>query len=259
MKLAILFWFYKSPVVCENHLRLLRKYNRDIKIYGLYGGERKKMDLYKKRFGKYLNNFYCSPPRSTHWKWIHGDLMIRDWYKKCGRRLDWDSVVVIQWDMLVFESIKKLFSGIKEGEIFFSGLRKLDSTLEERWTWTKPKKGRWNYLKFKRHIKSNYGYGKRTLPCCLFIMEIFPRTFLNKYLAVKNPGVGMLEYKVPTYAEIFRIPVYKKDMGVWWCDESSQGRALTACCNEINTGFIKSELKKKNGWRAFHPYFKVWK
>ena len=35
MNLAILFWFYKEPEVCENRLQLLKKYNPDLKILGL--------------------------------------------------------------------------------------------------------------------------------------------------------------------------------------------------------------------------------
>ena len=38
-RLAILFWFYKKPFVCRNHLLILKKYNPDLKIYGLYGGD----------------------------------------------------------------------------------------------------------------------------------------------------------------------------------------------------------------------------
>jgi len=30
MKLAILFWFYKEQEICENRLKLLRKYNPEI-------------------------------------------------------------------------------------------------------------------------------------------------------------------------------------------------------------------------------------
>jgi len=35
MKLAILFWFYKEPEICQNRLELLRQNNPTISIYGL--------------------------------------------------------------------------------------------------------------------------------------------------------------------------------------------------------------------------------
>lgn len=49
MKLAILFWFYKEPQICKNHLELIRRYNATTPIYGLYGGEPEDADKYKSR------------------------------------------------------------------------------------------------------------------------------------------------------------------------------------------------------------------
>ena len=28
---------------------------------------------------------------------------------------------------------------------------------------------------------------------------------------------------------------------------------------EINDSYIDSELKKRDGWRIFHPYFNLWR
>jgi hypothetical protein len=70
----------------------------------------------------------------------------------------------------------------------------------------------------------------------------------------------MLEYKIPTYAKIFGIPIYKHDLGVWWFNEKvKRGEApLNAREVEISQKLIKSELKKEDGFRIFHPYFKEW-
>lgn len=258
LDLAILFWFYKKPRVCENRLKLLKKFNPDLKIYGLYGGKASEAKKYEKSLGKYLDDFYVCPSRDPDWKWIHGDLMILDWYKKRGKKLRWDSVAVVQWDALVFDSLLNQFRGIKKDQIFLSGWRVLDKKIESTWNWTEPgRPERANYLKFLDYVKDKYNY--RGAPyCCLFIFQIFPRLFLNKYLTVKNKKVGMLEYKVPIYAKIFKIPVYKKDLGVLWNDDD-KNKALNAIPIELKKSFIKRQLKKKNGWRIFHPYSKIWK
>lgn len=92
----------------------------------------------------------------------------------------------------------------------------------------------------------------------MFILEIIPRVFFEKYLAVENKEIGMLEYKWPIYADIFKTGLYKKDMGAqWWEDVDT--KPMNAEPTEIKTEYIESELKKKNGWRIFHPYFKIWK
>jgi hypothetical protein len=260
MNLAILFWFYKEPDICENRLEQIRKYNPGVRIFGLYGGSHEEASLYEQQLGKYLDDFYLSPSEDSNWKWIHGDLMILDWYEKRGRILPWENIAVVQWDMLVFDSLTNQFKDMKDGEIFLSGMRDLTPEIEERWRWTK-RDGveRSNYLAYKDYIKREYGY-VGLLKCCLFILEIFPRDFFEKYLMVGNMTVGMLEYKIPTYAKIFDTPVFQKDFGVWWFDtETERSRTpLNAKKMEIEKTYIDEELKKSNGARIFHPYLKKW-
>lgn len=267
MNLAIIFWFYKNPEVCENRLKLLKKYNPELPIFGLYGGDKKYSSKYKKRLSEYLDDFYLSSKhnKSSDWKWINGDLVILDWYDKRGKMLKWDSVIIIQWDALVLGPIKKQFSKLKKNDFFISGIRTLDYSIETRWNWTKKgSKERKNYLAFKKLIAEEYGYTKKLL-CSLFIVQIFPRIFFKKWSAIKNKKVGMLEYKIPTYAKIFNIPIYKKDLGVWWFQQRGIKREirgmtpLNARGVEISKTLIDKELKKKNGFRIFHPYNHIWK
>jgi len=262
MKLGILFWFYQKPDICKNRLELIRKHNPKLPIYGLYGGTKKEASKYKKLLTPFLKDFYTSSKHNkpAAWKWINGDLMILDWYKKRGQWLRWDSIVVIQWDALVLGSIEKQFPGLKNGQLFISGTRVLDKNIETKWNWTRPQgKQRSNYLAFKKYLKKKYGYGERLL-CSLFILQIFPRNFFNKWQKIPHQEKGMLEYKIPTYAKIFDIPIYKRNLGVWWFNKlSKRGETpLNARGVEIKRSLILSELKKKNGFRIFHPYNHLW-
>lgn len=257
INLALLFWFYKEPEICENHLNFLKKYNPNLKIFGLYGGEKAKSKKYKNCLNKYLDDFYVSPFQNANWKWKNGDLMILDWYVKRGKYLNWDSIAVIQWDALVFDSLINQFPDIKKNEIFLAGLKIIDESAENQWYWTRPgSRERSNYLAFHKYVKNNYNYNGHLFQC-LFILQIFPRIFFEKYLKIKNSQLGFLEYKIPTYAKIFKIPFYEKDMGVRWFDK--RDRPLNAVPEEINQTYIKNELCKNNGWRIFHPYYKIWK
>lgn len=179
MKLAILLWFYKEPDICENRLRLLKRYDPDLKIFGLFGGEQGEADSYRERLGGYLDDFFVSPSTDPDWKWIHGDLMILEWFELRGNRLEWDSIAVVQWDMLVLDSLKVLFSGMKEGEMVLSGYRELDEEIERKWSWTKEgAEGRSNFIAFKEHVRRDYGYAG-TLPCCLSYSRFF-RAYFSK-------------------------------------------------------------------------------
>ncbi len=79
-QLAILFWFYLELELCLNRLQLLRAFNRSAKIYGLYGGPPADADKYRVLLEPLLDDFYCSPSKDKHWKWLHGDLMNLEWY-----------------------------------------------------------------------------------------------------------------------------------------------------------------------------------
>jgi len=258
MNLAILFWFYKEPKICENRLKLIKKYNPSLKVYGLFGGKVSEAESYKEKLSDYLDDFYTFDlDKDSDWRWINGDLMILDWFDKKGRDLDWDSIAIVQWDMLVFDSLLNQFAGIKKDQIYLSGLREIDKEVENKWDWVEPgSKERQNYLEFLEYVKKNYGYTGRPPLCSLFIFQIFPRMFLEKYLTVKNREVGMLEYKIPIYAKIFGIDFFKKDIGVHWF--SDKQKPLNAVPKEIPRDYIDKRLKKKDDWRIFHPYYKIW-
>ena len=258
MDLAILFWFYKESEICENRLKLLKKYNPNLKIYGFYGGEISEADKYKNKLCKYLDDFYIFTANTDEdWKWINGDLMILDWYEKRGQNLKWDSIIVVQWDMLVFDSLIDQFSGMKKDEIFISAVREIDDLIESKWDWVKiGSKERQNYLNFLNYVKKKYEYKDKPLGS-LFILEILPRTYLEKYLMVEDKEVGMLEYKTPIYAQIFGIPFYQKDIGIIWYATEKQ-TPLNAIPKEIPEDYIKKQLAENSGWRIFHPYYKIW-
>lgn len=258
MELSILFWFYKQPTLCRNRLQLIKHHNPNAKVYGLYGGSLPQMATFKRKLGGYLNDFYTSPYKSPRWKWRNGDLMLLDWYKVRGKDLKWDSVVVIQWDTLVFASLNEVFRGIKRNEIFLSGLRPLSKKVALNWCWTRPEyEDRKNYLKFLNHVRREYHYTEQPL-CCQFVLQVFPRLFFEKYITVKNRTLGFLEYRVPTYAKILNIPFYKRDLGTWWFDTTSN-RSMNAIPREIDDAFVRRQLSKKGGWRIFHPYYREWK
>ena len=258
MKLAILFWFYKEQEICENRLKLLRKYNPELKIFGLYGGQPSEAGKYQNQLGEYLDDFYTfTASKDEEWKWLNGDLMILDWYEKRGRNLDWDSVAIIQWDTLVLDSLRKQFPDIKNNQIFLSGVRLLDSEVERQWDWTRTDGDeRKNYLAYIEYIKKEYNYSDGLL-ASLFIFQIFPRVYFDKYLSVSDRSIGMLEYKVPTYAKIFKTPFYDKDLGVRWF--SDEAKPLNAIPEEIKDDYIMEQLSKDKGWRIFHPYYKIFR
>jgi hypothetical protein len=248
--LAILFWFYKEPDVCENRLDLLRRHNAGLKIFGLFGGEPRDADGFHARLGSWLDDFYAAPAATREWKWLNGDLMLLDWFQQRGQALAWDQVAVVQWDLLVLSSLRDQLPGMEAGQLCLAGVARLDDPGEQSWFWTRPDGGqRPHYLRFREHVRMTYGYDRPVLYSGL-IFQVLPRAFFERYAGVPDKEIGMLEYKMPTYAEILGIPFYERDFGM--------EVAMNAIPREIPDDLIRGELRKPDGWRLFHPYYKVW-
>lgn len=258
-ELAILYWFYKDPDVTKNHLELIRQHNPSAKIYGLYGGKPEVSESYKNLLDELLDDFWTYPGTygdDKNTKWIHGDLLLLDWYDKRGRNLKWDSIAILQWDMLLFANVRDILPGLKKDHLFFSGFRELDGVLENRWYWTKPGgEDRKNYQSFKRFIAKEYNYTSRA-KSCLYVLEVLTSSFFEMYLKLENKKMGMLEYKDPTLACIWGLPIYQHDIGIYWHDGKRElaDFPLNAMSIEITLPYIECELNKPGGWRLFHPY-----
>ena len=146
------------------------------------------------------------PAGGKRWKWYHGDLLLLEWYLRRGVDLEWDTVFVMQWDMLVFAPLQRILPGLRKNEIYFSGLRPV-SEIEEQWTWTSAERHpefRANYLAFISHLENHFGHVAPPL-CCLAIIMALPRVFFEKFAQVPQPALGFIEYKLPTYADLFGI------------------------------------------------------
>jgi hypothetical protein len=275
MKLAILFWFYKEPDICQNRLEIIRRYNPTTPIYGVYGGDLATVDQYKSQLGEYLDDFYTfTEDKDSLWKWLQGDLMLTHWYRERGKFLSWDTVAIFQWDMLVFGAIEQLFSMLKPDTILLSGLRPI-SEVKNDWLWVTPKipAHQHQYVEFLEYVGKTYDYQQDPLGC-IFIVACLPRIFLEPYAQIEQPELGFLEYRIPIYAQIFGIPFCENHpFQAWWVDADPLFHAnnlFQRTSNSLNRRFnpnplnptrtdislipIWRHLNTQTGARIFHPY-----
>jgi hypothetical protein len=262
MKLAILFWFYKEFDTCAERLDLLRRLNPETPIYGLYGGALEAADAVRARLGDRLDDFYAFPEaRDAHWKWLNGDRLIASWMRARGAELAWDTVVVVQWDMLVLAPVHALFGPLQPGEALLSGYRPL-SEVADWWGWAggrDPEKAAMLEA-FRARLRSDWGVDG-PLWCCLFIVICLPRDLLARYVGSGPPAEGFLEYKLPTLAHHWGFPV-RRDLGFdpWWAADPATReaperlRTLNAVGREAPLEIVRSELADPGGLRVFHPF-----
>ena len=125
------------------------------------------------------------------------------------------------------------------------------------WYWAKAK----DYEIFLEYVRNRYAYKEDPL-CCLFIVVGFPREFLEKYAETENSELGFLEYRVPIYSQIYRIPLcLDNPFKPWWAADPStkslqKKNVLNAVGNDISLSSILRQCFDPKGHRVFHPYRK---
>ena len=266
MKLAILFFFHEDIEVCENRLKILRKDNPNMSIFGLFGGEIARAGEFSSALDSYLDDFYCfEKTDDPHWKWFNCELMVNEWFKDRGRDLSWDTISVMAWDVLVFGPHEEVFSDLKKDEMLLSGLRPVKEVYDW-WYWTRPDNEPENkrYHSFVEYLKENHGY-EQDLLCCQPLVFCLPRCFLEKYVQLPSPEEGYMEYRMPTFAKIFGIPFCNADkFSIWWKDEPGakdipvEKRLRHAQKDQIPLRVIMRNLKDKNESRVFHPVRRIY-
>ena len=262
---AALFWFYKAFDVCRERIALLRRFNPDVAVYGLYGGEPGDADAAREALGDLLDDLYVyEGAQDATWRWIHGDQVIAGWWRDCGRALGAQTVVVVQWDMLIAAPLTEALVGLAPGEAAFSGDRPL-AEVEGWWGWggAGDAHQRAELAGFRARLRGEFDYDG-PLWCCLFIIAALPCAFLDRYAAASQGEAGFLEYKLPTLARVFGTPVRAlPQLKAWWRAEpatrnaSARERVLNATRTPVDEALILSELSRVDGRRVFHPVFET--
>lgn len=257
MKPDVLFLFHKDFETCREKLQRLRKLNKGVRVFALYGGPLLEAEIAQDVLHKLVDDFYVYPQeKDPYWKREHGDQMITAWYMERGQYLKWETIFIMQGDMLILDPLEKLFFGLQPHEILLSGFRPI-STVSSWWPWASPTNS--DFLSFKELLRSKFNY-EGELFACLFIVVCLPRVFLEKYVTAGHPDTGFVEYKIPTMAHVFGIPVCNDhNFEPWWgANPATKNvprcqRTLNAVGEEVSLSVILQELINSDGKRLFHP------
>jgi len=262
MELAILFWCYKEPEMCANRLRLLRHYNPNAPIYVLFGGQPAEAQRFETKFLPHINDFYVFPEeKQPYWKWRYGDVLISRWFTDRGYRLKWDSIIIVQWDMLVFAPLEQLFRHLKKNELLLPGMRPAEedyASWENReslpFVYTRPE---WPsfYSEYVAFLEE-YNLREQDVWCCAFIVTVLPRAFLERYSQRKSPETGFLEYTIPTLAKSWGFDFCTEHPYTPWLKGSPHPyyRMLNTVNADCPDRYVLLHLLDPWGLRIFHPH-----
>lgn len=253
MKRIIVFRFHREPIVCKNRLRLLRLFNPDIEIYGLYGGDEKNFPRIEAEFSGEFSNIYCIRGKTAVWKWQNGDLALRMWYKDFGRDLNFDMLHFIEWDLLLLGPFDHIFRHVPENGVGISGLTLL-SSIESRWPWTTKEPWKSEWLELLSFAQKTFNY--TLLPHAgIACAGCLPKSFLEKYSCLDVPELCHDELRVPLFAQIGGFTLYDTNLYTWFAPDEE--KFFNVEIFNIETKTVIEELLKPEGKRVFHPYRRV--
>ncbi len=254
MTRVALLYFHREPLVVRNRLRLLRLFNPDVRIFGIYGGS----DLVYARLGRPLRRMlgteiedvYHLSGKSRLWKWANTDLAALNWFEAVGRDVEFDSVVLVQWDMLLFAPLDVLYDDVPADTVALTGLVPVSEL-----------QGRWPFLGYERYsrelqqltelARSEFGFTE-ALHACLGPGACLPRTFLERYPALHLPTLCHDEIRMPLVSRLLGLDLVETGFIGDWFDEE-EARYFNAW-RGIDRSLIEQQLGTDGGRRAFHPY-----
>ncbi len=253
MEKIVIFRFHKHPSICLNRLELLNKLNPGIEIYGIYGGEEKDLSKFEETLRGHLKHIWVIKNKTNDWKWQNFDLALRDWYKQIGKDITFDRAYIVEWDLILTDSLDNIYAHIPKEELGLTGFNKL-SLVEKEWDWVAEEPSRSDWLKLLEFVKKKYNYSLEP-NASLGPGLCLPREFLEKYSEAEVPELCHDELRVPLYSQIFNLKC--KDTGFYkkWFDDDE--KKYFNCVNrDIDIEIIKTEIKN-NGRKAFHPFRKL--
>lgn len=246
MEKAILFRFHKEAEVCEERIKLLKELNPDTEIYGL-GEEIEGVERLKDAGMKHL---HVIEDRGSEWKWMNGDLAVRDWFQEKGKHEDFDMLHIVEWDILLTAPLENIYETIPEDALGLSGLKPIPEAEEYGWPWvTGEYRDEW--LKLREWVKEETGYSGKSYGC-IFPACCLPRNFLEEYTQIDVPAYSNDEVRVPLIAKALGYKIERTGLYPEW-GNSDIKRYFNATGDLIKTEEIRKELEKPGGKRAFHP------
>lgn len=262
-KRIVLFRFHGNPGIVKNRIKLLKRFNPTIEIYGIYGGYKKDFQKISKFLRNDMNHIYLLSGRSPKLKWLNGDLAVREWFKEIGKNIDFDIAHLIEWDLLLFDTLENIFGHIPKNALGLSALRSI--TDDPNWWWTTREPWKSFYHELIKRVKRKYGYNKKIM-MALGAGTVYPRKFLLEYIETKIETTDYKGRSIPLCNDEIRLPLFGQILGYklvytgiynFRIEKDVEHKYFNAMKEEIELKTILAELKKKNGRRVFHPYWKI--
>jgi hypothetical protein len=167
-----------------------------------------------------------------------------------GHRVAFDVAHLIEWDLLLLDSLDRVYQSIPEGAVGLTALTPL-SAIEDEWEWTQRPDDRRQWNELLAYARERWAYDQAPY-ACLGAGPCFGKAFLAQYAAIDPPDLCNDELRLPLFAQILDFPIFDTGLRRTWYS-SEEDRFLNSTSDSIDPDVIMEEWAKPDGRRAFHP------
>jgi hypothetical protein len=251
IKKIIIYRYHGHFELNRHRIRLLKKVEPGIPVYGIYGGEAGFFQQANRKLGALLHDNYCLKVGDRYWKWLHADLTYKMWYRDVGRYVHFDRAYVVEWDLVIFRKLHSLFPQAHNGNILCTGLIPLEK-VSRYWYWMNTT----NRARVEDFFNRVHKYYNRPFVkyASLGPGLSAPKSFFDGLTRLKIFEADITdEIKIPVWSQLLGLKPESNDLYRKWFSYHEM-RFFNANITPIRLRTIGRELKKKNGRRAFHPF-----
>lgn len=254
MTSLVLFRCHAHAVVCQSRIALLQALNPGCRIHVLFGGSSEAARQMEALVGGSVAGWYVAgtPPC---WNWRHGDLVVRQWFRKRGHAIPFDRAHLVEWDLLLLEALDVLYQHVPIDAIAVTARFPLRDVAHD-WGWMTNDTDRRQWSALLSSVVREFGYRGRPY-ASLGPGTCYSRGFLERYSAIDIPELTNDEQRVPLYAQCFGITVADTNFRRTW-DDPEELRRFNCHNSEVTPEVVHSALSRPGGRRAFHPFRRLW-
>jgi hypothetical protein len=246
------FRFDRDPTLCRAAVSRLRALNPGVPVHGLYGaGPGLRQYAVRLCARPVLRLDSCYPVgHEGRWNWKNGDLALLEWHRDVGRRLDFDVLHLVEWDLDLLAPLAAVYRSVPAGAVALTCLTPV-SDLIGRWEWlTGPDRLRdWEAL--LDHARTRWGHTGEPL-ACLGVGPAFPRAFLDAYAALEPPEHCHDELRLPLAVQALGFPLVDTGFRRRW-DDPGEDAFFNVGGRPVQPATVAAEGAAPDGRRAFHP------
>ena len=245
---VVLFQFHTAFDLCSARIALLHRLNPGLRVFGLYGGEPAAVPA-PQALG--MEHVYHDPGQPPAWNKKNTDLAVCGWFRQVGHDVPFDRVHVVQWDLLFFAPLDRVYPALPPASVALSGLVPLDR-IAHFWDWVAFEPLATDSRKLLDMARREFGYDDEP-HACLGPGYSLSRVFLERYSALNlKDDTGHDELRLPLFAQILGVPLVDTGFYPRWMDPAIEA-VFNADAHEIDPELVARDLGRADGRRVFHP------